>query len=148
MRTPELPRRLDLRLDQAGAAGREDVVVVEDGRAAAEHELRQPGAGGRVLGLGVDPRPERVERPQPGEEVGLLRARARQRLVQVVVRVDEPGRDERAAEVLEVLGEGRRAVPDLDDEPVLDQDPRAVELGARVVHGHDVGVREERPHGT
>ena len=103
----ELARGLDLRLDQAGAARREDVVVVEDGRAAAERELREPGAGGRVLGLGVDPAPERVQRPEPAEEIGLLRPGPRQRLVQVMVRVDEPGRDQRAAEVLEVLGEGR-----------------------------------------
>jgi hypothetical protein len=65
----------------------------------------------------------------------------------VVVRVDEPGRDERAAEVLEVLGEGRRAVSDLDHEAVLREDPRAVDLGARVVHGHDVRVGKQRPHG-
>ena len=63
------------------------------------------------------------------------------------MRVDEPGGDERAGEVLEVLGEGRRAVSDLDHEPVLGQDPRAVDLGARVVHGDDVGVRKQRPHG-
>jgi len=123
-------------------------VVVEDGRAPCERELGQPGARRGVLGLGVDAAPERVERLQPREEVGLLRAGSRQGLVQVVVRVDEPRRDERAAEVLEVLREGRRALADLDDEAVLDQDSPVVELGASVVHHHDVGVREERPHGT
>ena len=80
-------------------AAREDVVVVEHGRAARQRELGEPGARGGVLHLGVDPRPDRVERAQPGEEVGLLRPRARERLVQVVVRVDEAGRDDRAAEV-------------------------------------------------
>jgi hypothetical protein len=65
----------------------------------------------------------------------------------VVVCVDEPRRDERAREVLEVLGERRGAFADLDHEPVFRQDPRAVDLGARVVHGHDVGVRKQRPHG-
>ena len=143
----QLARGLDLGLHQAGAPGREDVVVVEDGRAAAEHELREAGAGRRVLGVGVDTPPERVEGLQPREEVGLLRAGAGERLVEVVVRVDEPGRDQRSGEVFEVLGEGRRPVSDLDHESVLGQDPRAVDLGARVVHGHDVGVRKQRPHG-
>ena len=58
-----------------------------------------------------------------------------------------PGVTSAPAEVLEVLGEGRRAVSDLDHEPVLDQDPRAVHFGARVVHDDDVGVRKQRPHG-
>ena len=148
MRTPSSRAAWISASTRPARPGGKDVVVVEDGRAAGEHELRQAGAGGRVLGLRVDARPERVQRLQPREEVSLLRPRARQRLVEVVVRVDEPGRDERAAEVLEVLGNGRRAVADLDDEPVLDQDPCVLELGAGVVHDHDVGVREERPHGT
>ena len=42
---------------------REDVVVVEDRRAARERELGEPGAGGRVLGLGVDPAPTRGRAP-------------------------------------------------------------------------------------
>jgi hypothetical protein len=42
-------------------------MVVEDGRAAGERELGQTGAGGGVLGLSVDPGPDRVERLQPGE---------------------------------------------------------------------------------
>ena len=144
----ELPRRLDLGLDEAGAPRREDVVVVEDRRAPAERQLGKPGAGGRILRLGVDAAPERVERLQPREEVGLLRPGTCQRLVQVVVRVDEPRRDERAPEVLEVLREGRGALAHLDDEAVLRQDPGAVDLGARIVHGDDVGVRKQRPHGA
>ncbi len=144
----ELASRLDLGLDEARAPGWKDVVVVEDRGAPGEHELRQAGARRRVLGVGVDAGPERIERLQPRKEVGLLRPGAGERLIEVVVRVDEPRRDQRAAEVLEVLGEGRRALADLDDEAVLDQDPRVVELRAGVVHGDDVGVREERPHGT
>ncbi len=95
----DLARRLHLRLDQARAAAREDVVVVEDGRAARERELGEAGARGRVLGLGVDPGPGRIELAQPAEEVGLLRAGTRERLVQVVVGVDEARRDDGAAEV-------------------------------------------------
>ena len=76
---------------------REDVVVVEHRRAARERELGEAGARGGVLRLGVDPRPDRVELAQPGEEVGLLRPGARERLVEVVVRVDEARRDDGAA---------------------------------------------------
>ena len=90
-------------------AAREEVVVVEDGRAARERELGEAGARGRVLRLLVDRGPDGIERLQPGEEVGLLRARARERLVQVVVRVDEPRRDDRAAEVDPLVRLGRLA---------------------------------------
>ena len=57
----ELSRRLELRLDQARLTVREDVVVVEDRGAAGQRKLGEAGAGGRVLGLGVDARPRRIE---------------------------------------------------------------------------------------
>ena len=103
----DLARRLHLGLDQPLAALREHVVVVEDGRAAGQRELGEAGACRGVLGLGVDPRPDRVELAQPGEEVGLLGPGAREGLVEVVVRVDEAGRDDGAVEVDPRLG--RRA---------------------------------------
>ena len=96
----ELARGAHLRLDQARDAAREDVVVVEDRRAARQGELGEAGARRGVLHLLVDPRPDGVQRAQPREEVGLLRPRARQGLVEVVMRVHEPGRDDGAAEVL------------------------------------------------
>ncbi len=99
MRTPELARGLHLGLEDPLAPAREDVVVVEDGRAARERELGEPCARRGVLGLRVDPGPDGIELAQPREEVGLLRASARQRLVQVVMRVDEPGGDDRAPQV-------------------------------------------------
>ncbi len=95
----DLARCLHLRLDQARAAAREDVVVVEDSRAARERELGETGPRGRVLGLGVDPGPRRIELAQPAEEVSLLRTGTRERLVQVVMGVDEARRDDVAAEV-------------------------------------------------
>ena len=118
-----------------GDAAREDVVVVEDGRAARERELGEAGARGGVEHLLVDPRPDRVERPQPREEVGVLRAGARERLVEVVVRVDEARGDDRAAQVLGRAG--RVPAADLGDEAVLDPEPAAVVLGARLVHRDD-----------
>src|SRR5207249_1627375 len=88
-----------LRLDQTGAAAREEVMVIEDRRAARERELGEPRPGCRVLGLLVERGPHRVELPQPCEEIGLLRARAREGLVEVMVHVDERRGDECAAEV-------------------------------------------------
>ena len=142
----ELARSLDLRLDEPLLAARKDVVVVERGRAAAEGQRGETGAGGGVLGIAVDPAPERIELAEPAEEVGLLRPRPREGLVEVVVRVDEAGRDECAAQVLERLRGRRIALAHLDDEAVVDEDPAVGELGAGVVHRDDVGVREQGPH--
>jgi hypothetical protein len=50
----QLMRGLHLGLDQARAAVREHVVMVEDGRAARQRELGEPGPGGGVLGLGIE----------------------------------------------------------------------------------------------
>ena len=85
----ELARGLHLGLDQPLPSLREDVVVVEDGRAARERELGEGRARGGVLGLGVDARPDGIQLAEPREEVGLLRSAARERLVEVVVGVDE-----------------------------------------------------------
>ena len=126
----ELARRLHLGLDEPGAPAREDVVVVEDRRAAGERELGEPGARGRVLRLRVDPRPDRVELAQPREEVGLLRPRARERLVEVVVRVDEPGRDDRAAEVDALVASGSAPAADAATRPSSTSSQPPLVLGA------------------
>src|SRR5581483_6282088 len=123
---------------------REDVVVVEDRRAARQCELRDPATGGRVLHPLVDPRPHRVQGLQPGEEVAVRHTGTRERLVQVVVRVDEAGRDDRAAQVLAALRGARRA--ELRDQPVLDPQPPAAVLGAGVVHRHEPAVLQD--HGA
>ena len=140
----ELAGRLHLRLDEAGPAVREHVVVVEDRRAAGERELGEPRARRGVLGLGVDARPDRVELAQPREEVGLLRAGAREGLVEVMVRVDEARRDDRAAEVDSLvrlrLGPARR--PPSTRPSSTSTQPRAM-LGARVVARDDPATGEE-----
>ena len=137
----ELLRGANLRLDQAGDAAREDVVVVEDRRAPGERELGDAGARRGVEHLVVDARPGRVERLQPGEEVRLLRPGARERLVEVVVRVDEPRCDDGAGEILGALRRVARA--ELGDQPVLEPDPAALVLGARVVAGQHPRVAED-----
>ncbi len=74
----ELARSLHLGLDQALDPARKDVVVVEDGGAARERELGEPGSRRRVLRLGVDPGPARVALDEPLEQVpSVARARVR-----------------------------------------------------------------------
>ena len=65
IRTPSSRAASHLRLDQAVTTAREDVVVVEDRRAAGERELGEPGPGGRVLRLGVDAGPDRIQLAEP-----------------------------------------------------------------------------------
>ena len=136
----ELPCRLDLRLDQALAPTREDVVVVENRRAAGERELCEPGARRGVFRLGVDLRPHRIQLAEPGEQVCLLGTRARQGLVEVVVGVDEPWSDDRATEVDPVGRLRLGAGADLGDRRALDEQPAAVVLRPLVVHRDDDGV--------
>ena len=132
IRTPISPAACTSASQQPGPAAREDVVVVEHRRAAGQRQLGEAGAGGRVLGLGVDPRPHRVELDEPLEQRRLLRPGARQRLVQVVMGVDEPRRDDRA-------GRGRRPLsaaggaPSSDrlDEPVAHEQPAVGEARRR-----------------
>ena len=142
----ELARRLDLRLEDAGPAAREDVMVVEDGRAAGERQLGEPRARGGVLRLRVDPRPHGVQLAEPGEEVGLLRPRAGKGLVEVVMGVDEPRRHDGAADVDSSLVRRLLARPDRLDGRALDEHPAVGVLGAGVVHRDDPAVRVERRH--
>jgi hypothetical protein len=142
----ELAGGLDLGLDQTLTPAREHVVVVEDRRAAGESELRESGARRCVLRFRVEARPDRIELTQPGEEVGLLRAGARERLEEVVVGVDEPGRDERALEVDRLLRRRWRSLPGRADESVLDQHPAGRVLGSGVVHHDEPGVRVDAGH--
>ncbi len=123
---------------------REDVVVVEDRRAARERELGQSRARRGVLGLGVEAGPHRIQLDEPLEERGVLRAGSRERLVEVVVRVDEARRDDRAAEVEAIAGLGLGAPADLCDEAVAHEHPAAVVLAARVVHRDDVPAPQEQ----
>ena len=119
-------------------------MVVEDGRAAGERELREPGARGGVLRLRVDPRPDGIELAEPREEVCLLRPGPREGLVEVVVRVDEARRDDGAAEVDALLVLRLLAGADGRDRRVLDEHPAVGVLGAGVVHRDDPAVRVQR----
>ena len=121
-------------------------MVVEDGRAAGEHQLGETRPRRRVFRVGIDPGPDRVELDEPFEERCLLRPGTREGLVQVMVRVDEAGRDDCATEARALLRVGRVARADLDHEAVLDQDPAVRVLGSGVVDGEDVRVGEQGLH--
>ena len=149
IRTPSSRAAAHLRLDDARLSAREDVVVVEDGRAAGERELREPGARGRVLGLARRCRAQTgYSVSQPGEQVGLLRPRAREGLVEVVVRVDEAGRDERAAEVDPLVSPPARAPPPTAPHvarPRSATQPSACSVPASSIVD-DVGVAQQCAH--
>ena len=74
----------------------------------------------------------------------VLRTRTREVLPEVVVRVDEPGVTTAPPRSLHVVGLGlARPRRRPSTKPSVDEDPAALVLGARVVHGHDVGVGEQ-----
>jgi hypothetical protein len=86
---------------------------------------------------------------QPGEQVVVLGVRqvARQRLVEVVVRVHESGQDDLASEIEDMVG-GRRKLGrrcDLLDDSVARKQASVGEFAARAVHGHERrGVADEQ----
>ena len=121
-------------------------MVVEHRRATGQRQLREAGARRRVLGLVVDRGPDRIQGPQPAEQVFLLRAGAGEVLPEMVMRVDQPGRYDCALQIRHVAGLGSRPVADVLHEPFVDEDPAALVLGAVVVHRHDVRVGEQRAH--
>ena len=88
----EAERLLDLDVDRLFEAGRIEIVMVGRGRAARHQELgqRQPRREAQMIGL--QPRPDRIEGGEPGKEllVDRLRVGAGQRLVEMVVGVDQP----------------------------------------------------------
>ena len=83
---------------------------------------------------------------QPGEEVGLLRPRAGKGLVQVVVRVDEAGRDDGAAEV-DRSPPRRPPAADRRDEPSSTA-PSRRGARSRVVHRDDPARWRGGSHGS
>src|SRR5829696_8574885 len=66
----------------------------------------------------------------------------------MMVGVDEPGGDERPAQVDRLVGGRLLAGAGLRDEAVLDEQPAAVVLGACLVAHDDVGIRVEGSHAS
>jgi hypothetical protein len=85
------PGLIDLDVDRLFATLRKEIMMIE-GRGAARHqELGQSEPGGEAMRIGRQPRPVAIERLEPGEEllVDRLRMGARQRLIHVMMRIDE-----------------------------------------------------------
>ena len=129
----------------AGAAG-VDVQVVRRRRATRQGELGEPDPRRQVRPLGVEARPQRIQRLQPAEERlgGHRRKGAGEVLVQVVMGVDEPGGDQTVRRV-EALVAGRwRSVTERSDQPAVHGDPSVVELAPLVVHrGDEAGAGDD-----
>ena len=94
--------------------------------------------------VGFDARPDRVESLEPVEEVGILRGGdgAREGLVEVMMRVDEPRQDDVPLEVEDFIGGGGQHARwrNLLDEPVFYEKTTIRQFGLVVVHGEEVGV--------
>ncbi len=109
-----------------------EILMVGRGRAAGEHELRHRCLRRDMEHLRRDPRPDRIMRLQPAEELGILPARrgARQALKHVVMRVDEARHQHMAGKIDHLVGCCRQLLrrPGLDDPVVLDIDPATGDL--------------------
>ena len=100
----DLLRRGDL-VVQLGAVG-EEIEMVGGGGAARKRQLGEGGLGRDEDVFRRQARPDGIERLQPVEEIGILRRRdgARQGLVEVMVRVDQPRQDDVTVQVEDFVG--------------------------------------------
>ena len=135
----EVGRRGDLRRQEVTCVARVQVQMIGGGRAAAERQLGEADERAGVHGLFVDGSPQRIQRLQPAEQrlVGHRRVGAGEVLEQVVMGVDEPGRDEALAGI-DRLGRGGLRLggtADRGDEATVDCHPAAGQLAAGTVEG-------------
>lgn len=129
----------DLHVDGLFEAAGEQVVVVGGSGAARQQQLGQRHLGGQFELLRGQPRPDRVEGLQPGEQrlVDHRRPGAGKGLVEVVMGVDESRQDHVPAGV-ELAGAGLRGLlagaEQLDDAAVFDDQAAG---GVETVSGED-----------
>ena len=146
----DLAGRRDLVVHAAAVA--ENVGMVEGGGAAGQRQLRQAHQGGGARCLRRAARPDAVVRAQPVEQRGVLRGGqvARQRLVEVVVAVHQPGEQDLAGQVEHRVGGPRQALvgPDPLDEAVAREQAAAAQFAPFRVHGHHHlgAARNQRAH--
>ena len=117
----QLVRGAELRAEQVAGVLREDVVMVEAGRAAVLHQLAHAGEGGETDDFGVEVLPDLVERLEPVEQLHVLHLGevAGEDLIEVMVRVDQTGVAEHMARVDGFVGLAVEFHADLLDEAVL-----------------------------
>ena len=123
----ELRRLFDLDVDRVREVRGKEIVMIGRGRAAGQHQFDQRHPDRDAQGLGRHAIPHPLHRNQPGNEL-LAEAcgmGARQRLVEVMMRVDKPRQHDMARGVERRIGRnrGRLAARDaFDDLAALDHD--------------------------
>jgi hypothetical protein len=137
----DLARGTDLGRDEIARAAGVHVEVIGRRCAAAEREFRDADPRGDVRALFVEIRPARVQRRQPLEQRAVDRGpeAPREVLVDVMVRVDEAGRDEAVLGAQDARRIRHRVGRSADrlHEPVRDGDPAALDLAPGVVDRRD-----------
>jgi hypothetical protein len=122
---------------------REQVEVVARGRAAGEQQFDHRRLRRDEGHLGRQPRPDRVERLQPVEQGGVLRRAhdAGERLVEVVMGVDEAGHEHLAARIDHLVGRSRQVGAGADrlDHAVAHEHAAARDLAPFLVHRDEQG---------
>ena len=131
----ELPRGADL-IVNPGVIG-VDVEMIGDGGRAGEEQLRQSQLRAHVDRFAVQPRPDGIQRLEPVEEHGVLRGGhgAGERLVEVVVRVDQARQHNHPAGVEDTIRCGwqfSRGANRLDD-VIADEQPAGADAAALVI---------------
>ena len=120
-------RRCDLDVGAVFDAFGKHVVVVRGQRTAGQHQLGHGERRGKIDRLRRQPRPERIKRLQPRKQFAVERGRHRagQGLIEMMMRVDQPGQHHMRAGI-EALDRGRARFtpgPDqFDDAAVLHHD--------------------------
>ena len=141
----EAPRLLNLDVDRVLKPLGIEIVMVGRGRAARHQELGQRQPRGNPQMIGLQPRPEGIERREPGKErlVDCLRMGAGQRLEEVVVGVDEAGQHDMGGGVEYGVDTLRRLAP-----PDQTRDPRPLDDDAalRALGKDRQRVPDPRPH--
>ena len=131
---------------------RPDVGMIAGGGAARKHQLGNRNLRADMNCLGRHAGPDRVERAQPCEQVGVLRGGdvARQCLVEVVVRVHQARQHHHVARVDHGVRAGgqARARADLADLVAVDKHAAVGVARVGIVHGRQQrGVfQQQRPH--
>jgi len=121
---PEPPCDGDFDIDGVLEPGGKDIMMIGCRGAARQQQFRHRHGDAEVEGFGRKPRPHRVERLQPGKQFAVerRRQRARQRLVEMVMGVDQPGQHDMIARLKERRRIRRLPAPrhQLHDLAVLD----------------------------
>ena len=117
----QLVRGAELHAEQVAGVLREDVVMVEAGRAAVLHQLAETRERGETDDILVEIFPDLIERPEPVEKLHILHFRqvAREDLIEMMVRVHKPRIAEHMARVDGLLRLLRKVVANRANEAVL-----------------------------